>query len=88
MSIIEKAKNKSFWAGVLTALAGLVGGSLSAPEFLINIINLIGGQEMATRKKRTSTRKKTTTKRKVTTRKRKTTRKKKSRGFLADFLNS
>lgn len=44
MNILEKAKNKSFWAGVLTALAGLVGGSLSAPEFLISIINLIGGQ--------------------------------------------
>lgn len=39
----EKIKNKSFWAGVLTAVAGLVGGSLSAPDFFINLIKLIGG---------------------------------------------
>ena len=39
----EKLKNKGFWAGILTALAGLVGGSLSAPEFMINLIKLIGG---------------------------------------------
>lgn len=42
-NIKDTIKNRSFWAGILTALAGLVGGSLSAPEFLINIINLIGG---------------------------------------------
>ncbi len=42
-TIKAKAKNKSFWAGILTALAGLVGGSLSAPDFMIEIIHLIGG---------------------------------------------
>ena len=39
----EKAKNKGFWAGVLTAFAGLIGGSLSAPDFMIKLIQLIGG---------------------------------------------
>ena len=43
MNILEKMKNKSFWAGFLTAFAGLVGGSLSVPDILISIINLIGG---------------------------------------------
>ena len=36
-------KNKSFWAGIFTAVAGLIGGSVTAPEFFINLINLIGG---------------------------------------------
>lgn len=39
----EKFKSKGFWAGVFTAIAGLIGGSVTAPEFLINLINLIGG---------------------------------------------
>lgn len=39
----EKAKNKGFWAGILTAIAGLIGGSLSAPDFMIKLIQLIGG---------------------------------------------
>ena len=39
----EKFRNKGFWAGVFTALAGLIGGRVTAPEFLINLINLIGG---------------------------------------------
>lgn len=43
MHILEKIKNKSFWAGVLTAIASLLGGSISAPEFFINLIQLIGG---------------------------------------------
>ncbi|MBO6290590.1 MAG: hypothetical protein J6N45_09785 [Alphaproteobacteria bacterium] len=41
--IKEKLKNRGFWAGILTALAGLVGGSLSAPDFMIKLIQLIGG---------------------------------------------
>lgn len=40
---LSKLKNKSFWAGLLTAVAGLIGGSLTAPEALIQLINLIGG---------------------------------------------
>lgn len=40
---LEKLKNKAFWAGILTALGGLIGGSLTAPEFVIKIINMIGG---------------------------------------------
>lgn len=39
----EKIKNKGFWAGILTAAAGLLGGAYGAPEFLIKLINLIGG---------------------------------------------
>lgn len=39
----EKFKSKGFWAGVFTVIAGLIGGSVTAPEFLINLINLIGG---------------------------------------------
>ncbi len=39
----EKLKNKGFWAGVLTALAGVVGGSLTVPEFMVQLIHLIGG---------------------------------------------
>lgn len=41
--IKEKLRNKGFWAGLLTAVAGLVGGSLTAPEFMIHLITLIGG---------------------------------------------
>lgn len=43
LNIKEKLKNKGFWAGILTALAGLVGGSMSAPDFMIHLIKLIGG---------------------------------------------
>lgn len=39
----NKLKNKGFWAGVLTTLAGLIGGTMSAPDFFIQFINLIGG---------------------------------------------
>lgn len=39
----EKLKNKSFWGGVLAATASLLTGALSAPEFFVNLINLIGG---------------------------------------------
>ena len=39
----EKAKNKGFWAGLLTAIAGLIGGSMTAPDFMIQLIKLIGG---------------------------------------------
>lgn len=42
-NVKEKLKNKGFWAGVLTALAGVVGGALSVPEFMIELIKLIGG---------------------------------------------
>lgn len=42
-TIKAKMKNKSFWAGMLAALAGLVGGSMSAPDFMIELIHLIGG---------------------------------------------
>jgi len=41
--IFEKIKNRGFWAGVFTALAGLVGGTITAPEFFINLITIIGG---------------------------------------------
>lgn len=39
----NKIKNKGFWCGILTAVAGLIGGSLTAPEALIQFINLFGG---------------------------------------------
>ena len=39
----EKVKNKGFWCGILTAIAGLIGGSLTVPDFLIHLIKLIGG---------------------------------------------
>lgn len=39
----EKIKNKTFWGGVLAATASLITGAMSAPEFFINLINLIGG---------------------------------------------
>lgn len=39
-----KLKNKGFWAGVFTALGGVIAGTLSAPEMIINIVtSLIGG---------------------------------------------
>lgn len=42
-TIKEKLKNRGFWAGVLTATASLITGALSAPEYFINLIKLIGG---------------------------------------------
>ncbi len=39
----NKLKNKGFWAGVLATLAGFIGGTMSAPDFFIQLINLIGG---------------------------------------------
>lgn len=41
--IKEKLKSKGFWACVLSALAGFVGGDLCAADFIVNIIKLIGG---------------------------------------------
>lgn len=44
VSIKEKLKNRGFWAGVATAIAGILAGTLSAPEAIINVIqSLIGG---------------------------------------------
>lgn len=41
---IEKLKNKTFWAGVATAIAGVLAGTMSAPEAIINVLQqLIGG---------------------------------------------
>lgn len=42
-NIKEKIKNKGFWAGVLTAAAGFLGGAYGAPEFFVKLITLIGG---------------------------------------------
>ena len=41
--ILGKFKNKSFWAGLLTGIGSLLAGSLTMPEFIISIINMIGG---------------------------------------------
>ena len=42
--IIEKLKNKAFWAGVATAIAGVLGGAIGWPDALINILTqLISG---------------------------------------------
>lgn len=43
MKFSEKLKNKGFWVGLLTAVAGFVGGSITAPDFFIQIVQLIGG---------------------------------------------
>lgn len=44
VQILEKFKNKVFWAGVATAIGGILAGTLSAPEAIINILTqLIGG---------------------------------------------
>ena len=44
VQILEKLKNKGFWAGVATAVAGILTGALSAPEAIINVLtSLIGG---------------------------------------------
>jgi len=39
----EKAKNKGFWAGILTAVGAFLGGSLAWPDFIVEIIRHIGG---------------------------------------------
>lgn len=42
--IKEKLKNRGFWAGVMTGIAGVLAGTLSAPEVILNILtSLIGG---------------------------------------------
>lgn len=41
--IKEKLKSRGFWACILSAFAGFVGGNVSAPDFIINLIKLIGG---------------------------------------------
>ena len=42
VQILDKLKNKGFWAGVATAIGGIL--ALSAPEAIINILTqLIGG---------------------------------------------
>lgn len=44
VQILEKLKNRGFWAGVATAIGGVLAGTLSAPEAIINLLtNLIGG---------------------------------------------
>lgn len=43
MKFAEKLKNKGFWVGLLTAVAGFVGGSMTAPDFFIYLVNLFGG---------------------------------------------
>lgn len=44
LQIIEKLKNRGFWAGVATAIGGVLAGTLSAPEAILNLLtNLIGG---------------------------------------------
>lgn len=43
VQILNKLKNRSFWAGVATTVAGFLAGTLSVPEAIINFINLIGG---------------------------------------------
>lgn len=42
-NIKEKMKTKGFWAGVLTATAGFLAGSYTAPDLIVKLINLIGG---------------------------------------------
>lgn len=44
VQILGKLKNKTFWAGVATAIAGVLAGTLSVPETILNILtSLIGG---------------------------------------------
>lgn len=38
VSILSKLKNRGFWAGIATAIAGVLTGALSAPEAIINIL--------------------------------------------------
>lgn len=42
--ILNKLKNRGFWAGVATAIGGVLAGTLSAPEAILNLLTtLIGG---------------------------------------------
>lgn len=44
VQVLAKLKNRGFWAGIATAVAGVLAGTLSAPEAIINILTqLIGG---------------------------------------------
>lgn len=44
VQILEKLKNRSFWAGVATTIAGVLGGAITAPEAILNLLtSLIGG---------------------------------------------
>lgn len=43
MKYVEKLKNRGFWVGLLTAVAGFVGGSMTAPDFFIALVHLFGG---------------------------------------------
>ena len=43
-SILQKLKNKGFWAGVATTLAAVLGGAMTLPEAVIGVLtSLIGG---------------------------------------------
>ena len=42
--ILNKLENRGFWAGVATTIAGVLAGTLSAPEAILNLLtSLIGG---------------------------------------------
>lgn len=44
VKLISKLKNRGFWAGVATAVAGVLAGTMAAPEAILNILtSLIGG---------------------------------------------
>ena len=44
VQILNKLKNRNFWAGVASSVAGVLAGTVSAREAVINFIpNLIGG---------------------------------------------
>lgn len=41
--LLNAVKNKSFWGGVLTALGGVLAGTLAIPDAIIQLVQLIGG---------------------------------------------
>lgn len=42
--ILDKIKNRSFWAGVATAVAGILAGTVSCTDAVISLLtNLLGG---------------------------------------------
>jgi len=44
LQILTKLKNKTFWAGVATAIGGVLAGTLSAPEAILSLLtSLLGG---------------------------------------------
>ena len=44
VSILAKLKNRGFWAGIATAIAGVLTGAITAPQAVIDILTaLIGG---------------------------------------------